>query len=68
VNFSAVPIFYKKIRIARAGKIFWPQKNPEFIFRAGKKGPYPVGPGPVTFPNREIPARPESVEDTKGAP
>jgi hypothetical protein len=37
VNFSAVPVFYKKIRIARAGKIFWPQKKSGIYFSGRKK-------------------------------
>jgi hypothetical protein len=49
-------------------KFFGRKKNPEFIFRAGKSIRVPAGPGLVTLPKRELPAHPESVEDTKGAP
>lgn len=37
VNFPAIPVFVKKIRIARAGKNFSAKKMPAFFFSREKK-------------------------------
>jgi hypothetical protein len=39
VSFPAVPDFYKKNRIARAGEIFLPQKKSGIYFSGRKKYP-----------------------------
>jgi hypothetical protein len=67
VNFPAVPVFYKKIRIARAGKNFRGQKKSGIYFSGRKKYQHSGRPGSTNSPNG-IPARPESAVDTKGAP
>jgi hypothetical protein len=58
VKFSAVPIFYKKIRIARAGKIFWPQKKSGIYFSGRKKYQHSGLPGSTNSPKCEMPACP----------
>ena len=43
VNFPAVPVFAKKIRISRAGKNFFNQKKTAFFFsREKRSGPEPI--------------------------
>jgi len=68
VNFQEIPDFKKKTRIARADKIFWPQKKSGIYFSGRKKVSGSGRPGSGNVPKKRETCPPESVEDTKGAP